>query len=99
MNLKTGERTSIQAGDLVTIYFSGNMILLSVGRDAGNSLKFEGTNDNKTIIPGYSASKSGADQFMMLLAQITGLMANEKNVQPEFVLYEMVAGPSLLNWG
>jgi hypothetical protein len=99
MHLKTGERTNIQAGDLVTIYFTGNMMLLSVGRGAGNSLKFEGANDNKAIIMGYSANKSGADQFMMLLAQITGLMANEKNVQPEFVLYEMVVGPSLLNWG
>ncbi|MFA6417473.1 MAG: hypothetical protein WCW61_04825 [Patescibacteria group bacterium] len=99
MHLKTGERTNIQAGDLVTIYFTGSMMLFSVGRGAGNVLKFEGANDNKAIITGYSVNKSGADQFMMILAQITGLMANEKTVQPEFVLYEMVAGPSLLNWG
>jgi len=99
MHLKTGERTNIQAGDLVTIYFTGSMMLLSVGRGAGNTLKFEGANDNKAIISGYSLDKTGADMFMMLLAQITGLMANEKNVQPEFVLYEMVDGPSLLNWG
>ncbi|QQG52317.1 MAG: hypothetical protein HY931_03185 [Candidatus Falkowbacteria bacterium] len=99
MHLKTGERTNVQAGDLVTIYFSGSLMLMSVSRGLGNTLKFEGTNDNKTIVSGYNANKSGADQFMMLFAQITGLTAYEKNVQAEFVLYEMTAGPSLLSWG
>jgi hypothetical protein len=99
MHLKTGERTSIQAGDLVTIYFTGNMMLFSVGRGAGNSLKFEGANDNKSIIPGYSLDKTGANMFMMSLAQITGLMASLKKEQPEFILYEMKEGPSLLDWG
>ena len=99
MHLKTGERTNIQAGDLVTIYFTGSVLLFSVSRGLGNKLTFEGGHDDKTIINGYSVDSSGANHFMMLFGQITGLQADLKKTEKKFVLYEMMEGPSIFSFG
>ncbi len=97
-SLHTGERTNIQAGDLVSLYFDERMksLLMSVGRGTGKNLVFEGTmDDNKTFIPGYKNDQSGAEQFIYLLCQITGLQADLKRTENTFVLYEMLEGPSI----